>query len=122
MSAALVGSVTRRLTSAPQRTGPMSKKNKKTQDAFASISSEDMNKVSGGAARVTARSSGANAEITQMLTQVTSSIKDLAGQKSGMDPMMMMMMMMMMGGGGGGGGAVAAPAPAPQPATPPVIN
>ena len=99
----------------------MSKKAPKTQDAFASISSEDMNKVSGGAARVTARSSGASSEITQMLTQVTSSIKDLAGQKAGVDPMMMMMMMMVMGGGGGGGGQVAA-APAPQPATPPVIN
>jgi hypothetical protein len=92
------------------------------KDPFASISSEDLNKVSGGAARVTARSSGANAEITQMLTQVTNSIKDLAGQKSGgMDPMMMMMMMMMMGGGGGGGAPVAAPAPAPA-AAPPTIN
>jgi hypothetical protein len=94
---------------------------KQHDDAFASIDAADLSKVSGGAARVTARSSGADSEITALLTQVTSSIKDLAGQKSGgMDPMMMMMMMMMMGGGGGGGGAVAAPAPAP--ATPPVIN
>lgn len=78
--------------------------------------------VAGGAARVTARSSGASEEIKTMLTGVTDSIKSLATQKpSGMDPTMMMMMMMM-GGGGGGGGAVAAPAPAPQPATPPVIN
>jgi len=95
----------------------------KTQkDPFASISTEDLDKVAGGAARVTARSSSADSEITSLLTQVTSSIKDLAGQQSGgMDPMMMMMMMMMMGGGGGGGGAVAAPAPAAAP-TPPVIN
>jgi hypothetical protein len=101
----------------------MSNKKQDRQDAFASISTDDLNKVAGGAARVTARSSGSSSEITAMLQSVTSSIQDLAGQKSsGMDPMMMMMMMMMMGGGGGGGGAVAAPAPAPQPATPPVIN
>ncbi len=95
---------------------------KKQDQELASISADDLNKVSGGAARVTARSSGSNSEITALLTSVTSSIKDLANQKpsGGMDPMMMMMMMMM-GGGGGGGGAVAAPAPA-APATPPVIN
>ena len=92
----------------------------KKQDPFASISSADLTKVAGGAARVTARSGAASSEITSLLSSVTSSIQDLAGQKSsGMDPMMMMMMMMM-GGGGGGGQAVAAPAP--QPATPPVIN
>ncbi|MEO8698824.1 MAG: hypothetical protein ABI867_02240 [Kofleriaceae bacterium] len=91
-------------------------------DPFASIPSADLDKVSGGAARVTARGGGADSEITAMLTQVTNSIKDLASSKSsgGMDPMMMMMMMMM-GGGGGGGGAVAAPAPAPA-AAPPTIN
>jgi hypothetical protein len=95
---------------------------KPTQDPFASISAADMDKVSGGAARVTARGGGASSEITAMLTQVTNSIKDLASSQGsgGMDPMMMMMMMMMMGGGGGGGGAVAAPAPAP--AAPPTIN
>jgi hypothetical protein len=94
---------------------------KQDQDTFASIDAADLSKVSGGAARVTARSSGSNSEITALLTQVTSSIKDLANQKpsGGMDPMMMMMMMMMGGGGGGGGGQVAAPAAAP---TPPVIN
>jgi K+-transporting ATPase A subunit len=99
----------------------MSNKPRPHADAFASISTDDLDKVSGGAARVTARSSSANSEITALLTQVTSSIKDLASQPSGgMDPMMMMMMMMMMGGGGGG--AAAAPAPAPQPQQPPVIN
>ncbi len=61
--------------------------------------------------------SGGNEQLTAMLTQVTSSIKDLAGNqnKGGMDPMMMMIMMMMMGGGGGGGAAAAAPAVAPTP-------
>ncbi len=99
----------------------MSKKQTHQPDAFASISAEDLNKVAGGAARVTARSSGSNSEITALLSSVTSSIKDLAGQKSsgGMDPMMMMMMMMMGGGGGGGGQVAAAP---PPPAAPPVIN
>ena len=74
--------------------------------------------VTGGASRVSSRS-GNNDQLTTMLTQVTSSIKDLAGSKqsSGMDPMMMMMMMGGMGGGGGGQQvAAAAPAaPAPQP-------
>jgi hypothetical protein len=92
---------------------PMSK------DPFESIDVADLDRVAGGAARVTARSSGGDSELTAMLTQITSSIKDLASSgNQGMDPMMMMMMMMMMGGGGGGGGgAVAAPA-----AAPPAIN
>ena len=65
--------------------------------------------MSGGAARVTARTGGSDDAVMQALTEITSSIKDLAGsQSSGMDPMMMMMMMMMMGGGGGGGAAAAA--------------
>ncbi len=86
------------------------------QDPFTSITAEDLTKVAGGAARVTARSSGSNDQLTTMLTQITASIKDLASSKSsgGMDPMMMMMMMMM-GGGGGGGGQAAAPAAAPPP-------
>jgi hypothetical protein len=93
-----------------------------------SISSAQLARVSGGASRVSSRSAGKNDQLTQMLTQVTSSIKDLAGSKSGggMDPTMMMMMMMMMGGGGGGGGsAAAAPAqaaPAPTPTPTPAIN
>jgi len=99
----------------------MSKKSKPTTpDPFQSIDLSALDKVSGGAARVTARTSGSDDSVMQALTQITSSIKDLASsQGSGMDPMMMMMMMMMMGGGGGGGGA-AAPAPAPSPV--PQIN
>ena len=91
-------------------------------DPFSPIATSDLDRVAGGASRVSSRTGGNNEQLTQMLTQITSSIKDLAGSKSsgGMDPMMMMMMMMMMGGGGGGG-AVAAPAPAAAP-TPPVIN
>jgi phage-related minor tail protein len=89
-------------------------------DSFSSIASSDLDRVAGGASRVSSRTGGSNEQLTQMLTQITSSIKDLAGSKSsGMDPMMMMMMMMG-GGGGGGGGAVAAPAPAPAPT--PAIN
>ena len=92
-------------------------------DPFSSIATADLDRVAGGASRVSSRAGAGNEQITQMLTQITSSIKDLAGSKSsGMDPMMMMMMMMMGGGGGGGGGAVAAaPAPAPPP-PPPAIN
>ena len=89
---------------------------------FSSIGNKDLVNVAGGASRVTSRSSSANDQLTTMLTQITSSIKDLAtNNKSGMDPTMMMMMMMMMGGGGGGGGgAAAAAAPPPPPAPPPL--
>ena len=90
-------------------------------DPFSSIDSSDLGRVAGGASRVSSRTDGSNEQVTQMLTQITSSIKDLAGTKSsGMDPMMMMMMMMG-GGGGGGGGAVAAAPPPPAP-PPPAIN
>ena len=91
-------------------------------DSFSSIAATDLDRVSGGASRVSSRAGGSNEQLTQMLTQITSSIKDLAGSKSsgGMDPMMMMMMMMMGGGGGGGGAAVAAAPAAPPP--PPAIN
>lgn len=90
---------------------------KKPTNELESIALDHLEKVSGGAARA---SSSGNSEITAMLTQITSSIKDLASsQNQGMDPMQMIMMMMMMGGfGGGGGGVVAAPAVA----APPVIN
>jgi hypothetical protein len=72
---------------------------------FESIDPVQLATVAGGASRVSTRSGG-NDQLTAMLTQITSSIKDLAGsQSSGMDPMMMMVMMMMMGGGGGGGAA-----------------
>jgi hypothetical protein len=97
----------------------MSKKSSKSP--FASIDAAQLDKVSGGASRVTARSSSSNDQLTTMLTGITDSIKNLAANKNqGMDPMMMMMMMMMMGGGGGGGGGAPMPAAAPPP--PPVIN
>ncbi|HWU87544.1 MAG TPA: hypothetical protein VN253_09730 [Kofleriaceae bacterium] len=90
-------------------------------DPFSSIAATDLDRVAGGASRVSSRTGGNNEQLTQMLTQITSSIKDLAGSKSsGMDPMMMMMMMM--GGGGGGGAAAAAAPPPPPPAPPPSIN
>lgn len=95
-----------------------------TNPLFYSIASNDLAGVSGGASRVSSRASGSNDQLTLMLTQITNSIKDLAGNKNQSDPMQMcLMMMMMMGGGGGGGGTVAA-APPPPPAAPPapVIN
>ena len=59
-------------------------------------------------------------QLQLMLTQITSSIKDLANNKNqGTDPMQLMLMMLMMGGGGVGGGVVAA---APAIGAPPVIN
>jgi hypothetical protein len=90
---------------------------------FGSIASNDLVRVSGGASRVTSRSGSSSDQLTLMLTQITSSIKDLATNKNQSDPMQMMMMMMMMGGGGGGGGAAAAapPPPPPMPAQP-VVN
>ena len=101
-----------------RKTSPMSKTTK-----LETIKTTDLEHVAGGASRVSARS-GSNDQLTTMLTQVTSSIKDLASNqnKGGMDPMMMMMMMMMGGGGGGGGGAQAAAAPAPAPPPLPVVN
>jgi hypothetical protein len=91
------------------------------KDPFATIDPTQLDKVAGGASRVSARTGGNNDQLMTMLNQVTDSIKDLAkGQSGGMDPMMMMMMMMMMGGGGGGGAAPVAAAPPPPPT--PVIN
>ena len=91
---------------------------------FAAIDPSDLTKVSGGSSRVSSKAGGDDQQLTLMLTQITDSIKGLAGnQQQGMDPMMMMMMMMMMGGRGGGGAApAAAAATAPQPPPLPVIN
>jgi hypothetical protein len=85
------------------------------KDPFASIDPSALEQVSGGTSR------GSSDQVTAMLTQISSSIKDLASQKSsGSDPMQMMLIMLMMGGmGGGGGGVVAAPAAG---AGTPVIN
>jgi len=92
------------------------------KNLFSSIASNDLNRVSGGASRVTSRSGGATDQLTTMMTQITSSIQNLANNKNQSDPTQMMMMMMMMGGGGGGGGSVAAaPPPPPAPAAP-VVN
>lgn len=91
------------------------------QNELCTVESKDLSTVSGGASRVSSRSSGSSDQLTTMLTQITSSIKDLAGNKNQSDPMQMMMMMMMMGGGGGGSSAAAAPAPAQAPAAP-VVN
>src|ERR1043166_1324508 len=94
------------------------------QTLFGSITSNDLVRVQGGASRVTSRSSASSDQLTTMLTQITSSIKDLATNKSGTDPTMIMMMMMRRGGGGGGGSAAAAPAMAAPPPPPPqpVVN
>ena len=90
-------------------------------DSFASIDSSSLDKVSGGAARVTGRGSGASAELTAQLTSIGDAVKGLAGKKDeGGDMMPMMMMMMMMGGGGSSAPPPAAPPP-PPPAQP-VIN
>lgn len=76
------------------------------KDPFASIDPSALEQVAGGATRT----SGGNDQVAAMLTQITNSIKDLAGQKnSGSDPMQMMLIMMMMGGMGGGGGGVVGP-------------
>jgi hypothetical protein len=94
----------------------------KSKPTFTAIDPMQLDKVAGGASRVSARSGGGNDQLTAMLTQITSSIKDLASSNNsgGFDPMMMMMMMMMGGGGGGGGGGAPAQA-APPPAAPPPV-
>lgn len=87
---------------------------------FGSIASSELVAVSGGTSRVTSHASAASDQLTTMLTQITSSIKDLAANKGQTDPTQMLMMMMMMGGGGGGAQVAAAPPP-PAPAQP-VVN
>ncbi len=86
------------------------------------VGREALAQVNGGT-RVTARSGGDD-QLTLMLTQITSSIKDLARNKNQNDPTQMLLLMMMMGGfgggGGGGGGVIGAPVGAA--AGPPVIN
>lgn len=57
----------------------------------------------------------ANQQLTTMLTQISSSIKELATSKPQSDPTQMMMMMMLGGGGGGGAAAAAPPTPPAQP-------
>lgn len=78
-----------------------------TKDPFAPIDPKALETVAGGAKR-----GSGDDELTAALTQITSSIKDLANQKNNnsMDPMQLMLMMLMFSGGGGGGGAgIAAP-------------
>lgn len=81
-------------------------------DTIETIAPDMLARVSGGA-------TGSD-QITAVLSQITSSISDLAKTRNQSDPTQMLLMMMMMGGfggGGGGGGYVAAPA-----AGPPVVN
>ena len=95
-----------------------------SQNDFDAVAKQDLQRVQGGASRVTSRG-GSSDQLTTMMTQITSSIQSLSQNKNQSDPSMMMMMMMMMGGGGGGGAAAAAPPPPPAPApTPaaPVVN
>ncbi len=76
------------------------------------ISNDQLVTVAGGKA-----TSQADLQLTQMLTDISSSIKEAndAKAKAAGDPMQMMTMMMMLGGMGGGGSAAAAPPPPTQP-------
>ena len=85
---------------------------------FVSIDANQLETVAGAASRTAKGDDSLNL----MLTQITSSIKDLANnQNKGNDPMQLMLMMLMLGGGGGGGGVVA-PAAGVGVAAAPVIN
>ena len=102
-------------------TPPMSSSPEPTESAetLESIADDQLESVAGGATRVSGKGGG-DAELTAMLTQIGSSIKDLAASKNssgGGDTMQLMLMMLMMGGGGGGGGGGIAAAPAA-----PVVN
>jgi hypothetical protein len=86
----------------------------KPTDTFASIDPNLLEAVAGAASRA----SKGDDSLNLMLTQITSSIKDLANQNNkGSDPMQLMLMMLMLGGGGGGGGGVVA-----APGASPIIN
>jgi hypothetical protein len=89
----------------------------KTNNTFTSIEPDQLEVVSGGAARVAAssKSSDLDSKLQLMLTQIGDSIKEVGKTNSGGNDMMMPMMMMMMMGGGGGGGGGAAPVAAPPP-------
>lgn len=88
-----------------------------SNEAFPQIDPAMLEAVAGAVSR-----SKSDDSLQLMLTQITSSIKDLANQQNkGMDPMQLMLMMLMFSGGGGGGGVVGAPA-AVGVAGPPVIN
>ena len=91
----------------------MSKKTK-----LEAIDRQALTNVQGGAARVaaTSKSDDINSQLTTMLSEIGSAIKDVAKPKEDSSMTTMMMMMMMMGGGGGSGGAapVAAAPPPPQ--------
>ena len=72
------------------------------KDTFVSIDADNLEAVAGGASRAPSKGDDS---LNLMLTQITSSIKDLANQNNkGGDPMQLMLMMLMLGGGGGGGG------------------
>ena len=87
-----------------------------SNEAFTQIDPAMLEAVAGAASR-----SKSDDSLQLMLTQITSSIKDLANQQNkGMDPMQLMLMMLMFSGGGGGGGVVGAPAAVGV--APPVIN
>ena len=87
---------------------------------FQTISPSSLATVTGGT------TSSTNTQLTSMLKDISSSIKDAADAKNkGQDPTQLMMMMMMMGGmggGGGGGGAQVAAAPPPQAPPPSVVR
>jgi hypothetical protein len=89
----------------------------KTKNTFTSIDRDQLEVVSGGAARVAAssKSSDLDSKLQLMLTQIGDSIKEVGKSSNSNDSMMPMMMMMMMMGGGGGGGGGAAPVAAPPP-------
>ena len=81
-------------------------------ETMETIAPNDLAHVSGG--------TSSSDQLTAMLTQITSSISDLAKSRDNQsDPTQMLLMMMMMGGfgAGGGGGYIAGPA-----AGPPVVN
>src|SRR5262249_20881254 len=87
-------------------------------DPIQTIDRDALADVAGGT-RVTSRG-GSSDQLTTLLTDITNSIKDLAGNRNQSDPTQMLLLMMMMGGmGGGGGGGVIAGGAA---AGPPVIN
>jgi hypothetical protein len=84
--------------------------------SFVLINPLELDRVSGGAARVAATgSSDSDTQLQLMMTQLSDSIKDVANNQNNSSNNKMLPMMMMMMGGGGGGGAAPAPAPAPAP-------
>jgi len=95
----------------------------KTKTPFASIERHQLEHVSGGAARVAAKSGQTDQQLQLMISQLGESIKEVANSKNNSsNDMMMPLLFMMMSGGGSGGGSAPPPPPPAAPVAPTYVR